>query len=59
MFSATESAEVWDRWQRGEGLRLIGRVLDRSSGAIAVRDEKVRYATVLAARNAIHRVVKG
>jgi hypothetical protein len=34
MFSAAESAEVWDRWQRGEGLKLIGRVLDRSSGAI-------------------------
>lgn len=26
MFSAAESAEVWDRWQRGERLRLIGRV---------------------------------
>jgi len=23
MFTAAESAEVWDRWQRGEGLRLI------------------------------------
>jgi IS30 family transposase len=34
IFSATESAEVWDRWQRGEGLKLIGRVFDRSSGAI-------------------------
>src|SRR5258705_12272762 len=34
MFSAVESAEVWDRWQRGEGLELIGRVFDRSSGAI-------------------------
>lgn len=34
MFSAAESAEVWDRWQRGEGLALIGRVFDRSSGAI-------------------------
>jgi IS30 family transposase len=34
MFSATESAEVWDRWQRGEGFNLIGRVFDRSSGAI-------------------------
>jgi transposase, IS30 family len=34
MFTATESAEVWDRWQRGEGLKLIGRVLGRSSGAI-------------------------
>ena len=34
MFTAAESAEVWDRWQRGEGLNLIGRVFDRSSGAI-------------------------
>ena len=34
MFSAAESAEVWDRWQRGEGLKLIGRVFERSSGAI-------------------------
>jgi IS30 family transposase len=34
LFTAVESAEVWDRWQRGEGLKLIGRVFDRSSGAI-------------------------
>jgi IS30 family transposase len=34
MFTAAESAEVWDCWQRGEGLNLIGRVFDRSSGAI-------------------------
>jgi hypothetical protein len=34
MFSATESAEVWDRWQRGEGLKLIGRVFGRTSAAI-------------------------
>ena len=34
MFSAAESAEVSDRWQRGEGLKLIGRMFDRSSGAI-------------------------
>jgi IS30 family transposase len=34
MFSAAGSAEVWDRWQRGEGLKLIGRVFDRTSSAI-------------------------
>lgn len=34
MFSATESAEVWDRWQRGEGLALIGRVIGRRHTAI-------------------------
>jgi hypothetical protein len=34
IFGAAESAEVWDRWQRGEGLKLIGRVLGRTSSAI-------------------------
>ena len=34
MFTATESAEVWDRWQRGEGLKLIGRMFGRTSSAI-------------------------
>jgi len=34
MFTAAESAEVWDRWQRGEGLNLIGRVFGKTSSAI-------------------------
>ena len=34
MFTAAERAEVWYRWQRGEGLNLICRVFDGSSGAI-------------------------
>jgi IS30 family transposase len=34
MFTAAESAEVWDRWQRGEGLKLIGRVFGRTSSSI-------------------------
>ena len=34
VFTAAESAEIWDRWQRGEGLRLIGRVFGRTSSAI-------------------------
>lgn len=34
MFTAAESAEVWDRWQRGEGLKLIGRVFGKTSSAI-------------------------
>jgi IS30 family transposase len=33
-FTAAESAEVWDRWQRGEGLKLIGRVFGKTSSAI-------------------------
>ena len=29
-----ESAEIWDRWQRGEALKLIGRAFGRYSSAI-------------------------
>ena len=31
---AAESAEIWDRWQRGEGLKLIGRVFGKHSSSI-------------------------
>jgi IS30 family transposase len=33
-FSATESADIWGRWHRGEGLKLIGRVFGKSSSSI-------------------------
>src|SRR6187399_1674922 len=33
-FTAAESAEIWDRWQRGEGLKLIGRVFGKTSSSI-------------------------
>ncbi len=33
-FSAGESAEIWDRWQRGEALKLIGRVFGKNSSSI-------------------------
>jgi hypothetical protein len=32
--TASESAEIWDRWQKGEGLKSIGRVFGKSSGSI-------------------------
>jgi hypothetical protein len=28
-YSAEQRAEIWDRWQRGESMRSIGRVFDR------------------------------
>jgi IS30 family transposase len=28
-FTAAESAEIWDRWQKGEGLKSIGRALGK------------------------------
>ncbi len=34
MFTAAQSAEVWDRWQRGEGLKAIGQVFGKTSSAI-------------------------
>jgi IS30 family transposase len=33
-FTAAESADIWDRWQRGEGLKLIGRVFGKTSSSI-------------------------
>ena len=31
---AAESAQIWDRWQRGDALKLIGRAFGRHSSAI-------------------------
>src|ERR1700745_119866 len=33
-FTPAESAEIWDRWQRGEGLKSIGRVFGKTSSVI-------------------------
>ena len=33
-YTAAESAEIWERWQKGEGLKSIGRVFGKSSGSI-------------------------
>jgi len=33
-FTATQSAELWDRWQKGEGLKSIGRALSKPSSSI-------------------------
>ena len=33
-FSAVEKTELWDRWQRGESLRSIGRVFGKPSSSI-------------------------
>ena len=30
-FTAAQSAELWERWKRGEGLKSIGRVFGKSS----------------------------
>lgn len=33
-YSAKQRAEIWDRWQRGESLKSIGRLFDRPSSSI-------------------------
>ena len=33
-FSAAEKTELWDRWQRGESLRSIGRAFGKPSSSI-------------------------
>ncbi len=33
-FTTTELVEIWDRWQRGESTKAIGRVLDRGGTSI-------------------------
>jgi hypothetical protein len=33
-FTAAQSAALWDRWQKGEGLKSMGRVFDKTSSSI-------------------------
>ena len=33
-YSVAQKTEMWDRWQRGESLKAIGRVFDRPSSSI-------------------------
>ena len=33
-FTAAEKLELWDRWQRGESLKAIGRIFDKPSSSI-------------------------
>jgi len=33
-YTAAQKTEMWDRWQRGESLKAIGRVFDRPSSSI-------------------------
>ena len=33
-YSASQRAEIWDRWQRGESMSSIGRVFERQSSSV-------------------------
>ena len=36
-FTAAEKTELWDRWQRGESLKAIGRAFGKPSSSIYYR----------------------
>ena len=36
-FSSAEKTELWDRWQRGESLKAIGRVFGKPSSSFSYR----------------------
>jgi hypothetical protein len=36
-FTAAEKTELWDRWQRGESLKAIGRAFGKPSSSIYCR----------------------
>src|SRR6266516_5029587 len=67
-FTAAEKAELWDRWQRGESLKAIGRALGKPSSSIyfqlaphgGIRPaprRRSRLALTLAEREEISRAV--
>ena len=33
-YTAEQKSEMWDRWQRGESLKSIGRIFNRGSSSI-------------------------
>ncbi|MGA1850881.1 hypothetical protein [Sphingobium yanoikuyae] len=33
-YTASQRAEIWDRWQRGESMSSIGRRFDRASSSV-------------------------
>jgi hypothetical protein len=42
-FTAAEKAELWDRWQRGESLKAIGRAFGNSRQNTQSRVKAVRW----------------
>ena len=67
-FTASEKTELWDRWQRGESLKAIGRAFGKSSSSIyfqlaphgGIRPpprRRARLALTLAEREEISRTI--
>src|SRR5512135_3771611 len=41
-FSAAEKTELWDRWQKGESLKAIGRAFGKPSSSIILPSSSTR-----------------
>ena len=55
-FTDEERVEVWDRWQAGDGYRLIGRDLGRSAASIRAFVESWGGVRPQARRRSPHRL---
>ena len=44
-FTAAEKTELWDRWQRGESLKAIGRSFGKPSSSIYNQVAPLRWDT--------------
>src|SRR5438874_4281351 len=42
-FTAAEKTELWDRWQRGESLKAIGRAFGKPSSSIYFQVSPIRW----------------
>jgi hypothetical protein len=42
-FTAAEKTELWDRWQRGESLKAIGRAFGKPSSSTYFQVEPLRW----------------
>ena len=69
-FTATEKTELWDRWQKGESLKAIGRAFGKPSSSIYYQvaphggirpapQRRSRLALMLAEREEISRGIAG
>lgn len=69
-YTAKQKAEIWDRWQRGESMRSIGRLFDRPSSSIYMQlsptggirpspRRRSRMALTLSEREEISRGIAG
>ena len=59
-FAAAEKTELWDRWQRGESLKAIGRAFGKPSSSIYFQlAPRSRLALTLSEREEISRGLRG